>query len=298
MSVLNKTIYTEDLIQKRLSNYFMSPNNIKYIAENPYLYGWESDLWIMTKSDVTYEFEIKISKADFKNDFKHKTDKHQLFEGKYKNLDGYTPKYYSMLEKYKNYSIYDEERFVKFVDEHPEQYKYSEIMLPTYFYYAVPENLVTEDEVPEYSGLIYMISYYPYFKIVKTAPKLTTKKNTVEGLNLTDKFYYNYRDWRTKAGDEKEKTDKVKEQLNEVVNKPENEKLSYFDLMKKYEKEKESHEYWEECWSKKSKELDYANETIRENLTYTRKLIKILQEHNIDFRNIIENDEKQNNIRN
>ena len=54
MSVLNKTIYTEDLIQKRLSNYFMSPNNIKYIAKNLYLYGWESDLWIMTKYDIVY----------------------------------------------------------------------------------------------------------------------------------------------------------------------------------------------------------------------------------------------------
>lgn len=285
--IKNKIHYTEELIQKRLSNNFMSPNSIKFLAENLYIYGWESDLWLMTKSDVTYEFEIKISKADFKNDFKHKTKKHQLFEEKYKNKEIYTPGYYELLDRYKKRNINEDiYLFEKYVEEHPSQFKYDEIMLPTYFYYAVPEDMIKEDDVPEYAGLIYMLNYYPYHKIIKQAPKLTNKKNTIEGLNLTEKFYYNYRDWRLKACDEKENTNKVKELLNEVADKPDEEKISYIDLKKKYEKEKEKYEYWYECWKNKQKEVDYLDKICKENSHYIRKLIRLLQENKIDYKHI------------
>lgn len=74
---------TESKIQKVVSEQFFSPNSVKYMAENLFLYDWESDFWIMMKSGLCYEFEIKISRSDFFNDFKHKQKKHLALQHKY-----------------------------------------------------------------------------------------------------------------------------------------------------------------------------------------------------------------------
>lgn len=114
----------------------------------------------MTKSELAYEFEIKISRSDFFNDFKHKTRKHSFLGAVNKEyLNG----------------------------------------IPNYFYYVVPKGLITKEEVPEYAGLCYVDGEILY--TIKKAPKLTPKKTSAEDLNLTDKFYYNYRHWRNKSVD-------------------------------------------------------------------------------------------------
>lgn len=125
-----------------------------------FIYSWESDVWILTKSELAYEFEIKISRSDFFNDFKHKTRKHSFLGAVNKEyLNG----------------------------------------IPNYFYYVVPKGLITKEEVPEYAGLCYVDGEILY--TIKKAPKLTPKKTSAEDLNLTDKFYYNYRHWRNKSVD-------------------------------------------------------------------------------------------------
>ena len=125
-----------------------------------FIYSWESDVWILTKSELAYEFEIKISRSDFFNDFKHKTRKHSFLGAVNKEyLNG----------------------------------------IPNYFYYVVPKGLITKEEVPEYAGLCYVDEEILY--TIKKAPKLTPKKTSAEDLNLTDKFYYNYRHWRNKSVD-------------------------------------------------------------------------------------------------
>lgn len=45
---------------------------------NLFVYHWESDYIAITKNGYVYEVEIKISRADFLNDFKHKEEKHLL----------------------------------------------------------------------------------------------------------------------------------------------------------------------------------------------------------------------------
>jgi hypothetical protein len=76
--------YSEELIQKVLRyGGALSYSSIKYRAENFNVFAWESDSLAITKSKYAYEFEIKISRADFKNDFKHKKVKHQMLEGTY-----------------------------------------------------------------------------------------------------------------------------------------------------------------------------------------------------------------------
>lgn len=173
----NKNIeikYSEKLIQQYLRYNFLSPSSVNYMLENLKVYNWESDFLKITKSGYVYEFEIKISRADFKNDFKNKKDKHSLLENK---------------------DIQDNK--------------------PNYFYYIVPENLITESDVPEYAGLIYfdvtMIhDNIPWYSLreIKPAPKLHNQKFDVAKYNLIEKFYYNYRHWKLKHENDLEKYNK------------------------------------------------------------------------------------------
>ena len=60
---------TEQVIQQRLNHFFAS---WRYNVDGLYVFGWESDKLIWTKSGYVYEFEIKLTRADFRNDFKNK----------------------------------------------------------------------------------------------------------------------------------------------------------------------------------------------------------------------------------
>lgn len=172
--------YTEETIQKALRHNFLNPNSVKYFTENLNIYNWESDTIKFTKSGYVYEFEIKISKADFKNDFKNKKKKHSLLEDKN--------------------------------NENKDR--------PNYFYYVVPDGLINIEDIPEYAGLLYVHfttigNNVPYsqFIEVKKAPQLHKNKFDFNNSNLMDKFYYNYIHWKNKH-----KTDLVtyKERLDEA----------------------------------------------------------------------------------
>ena len=67
---------TESKIQKVLTDRYVD-NGPHYLAlENIYFYNHESDLLTVDISDFTYEYEIKSTKPDFRNDFK-KSAKHE-----------------------------------------------------------------------------------------------------------------------------------------------------------------------------------------------------------------------------
>lgn len=176
-----KPVYTERKIQQILRAHFMSPNSMKYRIENLNVYSWESDSLSITKSGYVYECEIKISRADFFND-KKKERKHQILEGTYT----------------------------------PGRWEKTYPMRPNYFYYVVPEGLVKPEEIPPYSGLIYITEVYPYVSIEVPAPKIHGDKADETALKLQDKFYYNYITWKEKAEQEYQATiDSLREQLHE-----------------------------------------------------------------------------------
>jgi len=81
---------TEATIQESLKLTFSQP---RFLLKNLYVFGWESDFLILTKSGYWYETEIKISRADFKNDFKHKEDKHNKALSNKEN--NHKPNYFS-----------------------------------------------------------------------------------------------------------------------------------------------------------------------------------------------------------
>ena len=187
MGTLKKTIWTESLAQNKLKTWFLSPNSKQYEITNLFVYNWESDYLTITKSGYVYEVEIKISRADFFNDFKHKKEKHILFEHKdlTEGFDG----------------------------------------CPNYFYYAVPENLVKESEVPEYAGLIYLKPYG--VEIIKQAPKLNSEKVNIDKLKLTDKFYWNMQTWKSRCEELSEAAETIKSLKKEI--KGFNKTIMYYD---------------------------------------------------------------------
>ena len=152
-SLFTKEQVTEQLLQQHLRGWKSNPN---YIVENLYVFGWESDMLIKTRSGYWYEVECKISFADFKNDFTHKRQKHELL----KNGD----------EKHRrpNYFYYCVPWYL------------SEKVLPL---------------LPDYAGLI-VLTENGRLNEVKRSPCLHKQKYTNEELKLCDKFYYAYRNWK------------------------------------------------------------------------------------------------------
>lgn len=104
----------------------------------------ECDIISVSKSDYIYEYEIKISRSDFKKDFIKEKHNHILNE------------------KF-TYTIKGELLF----------------RICNYFNYVVPRDLISIDEVPEYAGLIYINDDFT-FEIVKK-PKLIHKTKATPG---------------------------------------------------------------------------------------------------------------------
>jgi hypothetical protein len=108
----------------------------------------ECDVISISKSDYIYEYEVKISRSDFKADFKK--EKHQLM------LEGKGTK----------------ERLIKENNTIDTWY-----LTPNYFYFVVPRDLISIEEVPEYAGLMYMDENLQ-FEIIKKSPLIHKTKAT------------------------------------------------------------------------------------------------------------------------
>jgi len=207
------------MVLKKLWNLYESH---KYKLKNSYVFAWESDFFSMTPSGYFYEIEVKVTKADFKADAK-KVSKHRFLSAAYKKnstalLKGrleyevevpiLEPKLDASLKRVRDeygdvimiptgrlqtlkaYSntgeILDKHRGlkVKMLNSSINIVKYK---VPNRFFYAVPEGLITKDEVPEYAGLIYVTEKGAFQ--VKAAPVLHSQKLDLRQV-LLDKFYY------------------------------------------------------------------------------------------------------------
>ena len=102
--------------------------------------GFEADVLMITNAKLAYEYEIKISRSDFKKDFS-KISKHKIYSDKKPHL-----------VRNRNY---------------PKK--------PNYFYYVCVEGLIKPSEIPIYAGLIY-ITKDEQIKEIKKAPKLHSYK--------------------------------------------------------------------------------------------------------------------------
>jgi len=188
--------FTEDYIQQVLERRYMT--NPLYVAFNLHVFPWESDFLLCTKAYYWYEVEIKISLSDFKNDFKHKAGKYYTLEHGTSKIGVGTPKWVN------NKPIYN--RYEK---------RYS--VRPHYFSYCVPYFLVEDVKklLPPFAGLCY-VTEYGSLEHVYFPKQLHKEKYTDKDLNLTNKFYYAYRNWRTKSEEWVNKEKELKSDINFV----------------------------------------------------------------------------------
>ena len=212
-SIKNEPL-TEQSIQRRLNHFFAS---WKYNVDGLYVFEWESDKLIWTKSGYIYEFEIKISRNDFKNDFKNKKDKHIILKGPTEE-ERFMPAFYQSYEWNK--------RFYKSIDDCKARIKPGDSHLieshkkPNYFYYAVPEGMIQPEEVPPYAGLVWMAKEYRYcggIIIKKKAPMLHKTKYTDGELNLAEKFWYNWQSDRRLRDEAWRNVEDLRQQMREEL---------------------------------------------------------------------------------
>ena len=137
-------------INQRLYAHFF---NYNYKLFNSFIYGWESDFFAISKTGYSIEVEIKVSKSDFKADFKKKNaagvDKHHIILSKY------------------------------------EENK------PNKFYFACPEGLIKKEDINPKYGLIWV--YNTRVEIVQNPKFLHKAKMLEKDtylLILLNKFYH------------------------------------------------------------------------------------------------------------
>lgn len=157
--------------------------NYDYKLLNCYIFNWESDFFAISKSDYSVEVEVKVSKTDFKRDFTHKTDKHELFR-RHKEFAFCRKRweYNEMAFKFKGDWITP--RTSSLVWHKPCD------DLPNKFYYACPNGLIHPSEVPSYAGLLYT-DRFNSCTIIKQAPFLHKNKRDFAKI-LLSKYYHKH----------------------------------------------------------------------------------------------------------
>jgi hypothetical protein len=168
---------TVDFIQQRLESHY---GNHNYKLSNSYVFGWESDFFSISDTGYVYEFEIKLSRSDFKADFK-KSDKHKLFENCKKDKVILNDGSYWITEYKNGERIRTDFTRISIVD--PKE------KIPNKFFYVCPKGLLDIKEIPRYAGLIEIEDYH--VNIVKNAPFLHKNKLELTKI-LLDKFYYKF----------------------------------------------------------------------------------------------------------
>lgn len=148
--------WTAKDIERQLYHICMIKNH-KFMINNIYLFrGWESDFISVTKADYIFEYEIKVTRSDYRNDF-NKIDRHDSLENGECKPSSWDLRHGKLNQNGK----VNKDR-------------------PNRFYFVCPEDLIKVDEIPDYAGLLYTTGYY-YGNIAKQAPLLHKEK-------LIDKF--------------------------------------------------------------------------------------------------------------
>lgn len=135
-------------------------SNFDHRLKNTYVFHWESDFFCISSSGYVYEIEIKISRADFKNDFK-----------KSLSLQGSPLKHDYLLDSSKEFR-------------------------PNKFFFACPDGLINLEDIPAQYGLIW-VNEKGFARYIRDS-KFLHKKKLFTNLHFTkqmmNKYYYRYLD--------------------------------------------------------------------------------------------------------
>jgi hypothetical protein len=165
---------TEKWITRRLVGHFGYAKNVVLPNYANGLVGWEADLVLIRPSGWAEEFEVKISAADFKAEFRDKAGKHRrLVEGHPKNVDkplgrrehrelnGYSTEDFDRWEEALASDLTEKVRWSNGKITHPEPYMIYDWRSCTRhqcrrFWFAMPHELAEKllPSIPDHAGLI------------------------------------------------------------------------------------------------------------------------------------------------
>lgn len=146
----------------------------------------EADMFAIRRSGLCDEFEIKISRSDFLNDFKKAVD--------YRETE--TGEYWNWVEATSDLSTSEKSQLT----EPWRKLKHDALrdgdMLCNYFWYVVKKGIITPDEVPEGFGLI-TVDEFGYVNVVRPASRLHRNKiDAKDELRMVKKLAYRFWDYR------------------------------------------------------------------------------------------------------
>lgn len=174
---------TERTIQNALFEELTYRKGYRLACPNYTLPSWfECDLFAVTKAEFAVEFEIKISKSDFKADVKKGPS-----------------------ERFKKWAMYSNNRH-DLRSKH-ERLAAADPFGPSRFFYVVPEGMVTVEEIPAWAGLIYANKREAhhegpiriFLREIKKAPKLHRHYVPAKVTDHARSVFY-YRFWNLRRG--------------------------------------------------------------------------------------------------
>lgn len=119
------------------------------------VFGWECDVLSLTKANMVHEYEIKITRSDYKADFRNKKRKHK--------------------------SLVDRRSYAAVWKRYPEN-KNVQTLTPNYFWFVTAP---MDIEIPEYAGhmIVKESNRGPILEVIKTAPRLHREKIRANQVN-------------------------------------------------------------------------------------------------------------------
>lgn len=198
---------TEKDIQKALFNNWESH---KYKFTNVFFFENESDWLSFLQTGFCYEVEIKISRSDFKADFKkprhevrtkqdvgntHYIEKRSDSAKSMLDPDWEFCRNFPELVTSIEHNLYGSRRGdtdvrLYYTPYSPIEFReIKNLQLPNKFFYAVPEGLIKPEEVPSYAGLLYITKD---LKVIKVKDGKFIHKDINKPDRIFDKTYYAY----------------------------------------------------------------------------------------------------------
>jgi hypothetical protein len=194
--------------EKTIQNYlyYFLSNSYDVLIPNSFYYCGEADFLAVSNCGYVYEYEIKISRADFKKDFIAKREKHEILKTGYRRLNRCEER---NLEKYRT----NPEMFRQaWGEDYEEKFGSGKVKRkrPNNFSFVVPEGLVSKEEIPDHCGLAYFYKDKACWsgsgiKWVKKPPRLHKEKISKGDLDyLHKRFQVKYWTLRMNIRREKE----------------------------------------------------------------------------------------------
>ena len=166
-------MFTETSVQDTIWHRYSQKQSLMVVPCSN-VFGWEADIVIVTKALIAHEFEIKLSKVDFRNDKKKEKFEH--------------------IERWRK----GEKKYVKtYLEEGGRTWRWEHkgLQPPNYFWYVCPQDLIKPEEVPTYAGLAYVDKFC--FWVQKKPTRLhkdkLTEKELLQLCRAMNFRYWNYR---------------------------------------------------------------------------------------------------------